>query len=138
MGRLFAMLVVSLIIGCALPAVRPRSDIKQMFGSIDTIQTEAAGKVVTIDDHDTIERMRQAYLRSRWDPMPTTIPLDLVVMSGVKDGQRVFKLLYSAGWIIETDLETGKVQRLRTLTDEDREWMHENIRLKLPRNPGVI
>jgi hypothetical protein len=138
MARQAAVLIFGFITGCALPQIRPNSDIKRLFGAIDTIQTEAVGKVVTIEDRETIDRIRQAYGRSKWDPMPTTMPLDLVTIFGIKDGQREFKLLYGAGWIIDTDLETGAVQRLGTLTDEDREWMHENIRLKLPRNPGVI
>jgi hypothetical protein len=138
MGRQAVVLILGFITGCALPQIRPSNDTKRLFNAIDTIQTQAVGEVVTIDDRETIDRLRQAYVRSKWDPIPTTMPIDIVTIYGIKDGQRKFKLLYGAGWIIDTDLETGEVQRMGTLTDDDQEWMHENIRLKLPRDPNVI
>ena len=138
MERLTIVLILGLFGGCASPQIRPNDDIEQSFAAIDVIQIEAVGKTLTIEDRETIERIRHAYGRSQWDRVPTTMPADLVKIHGLEHGVRKFKLLYGAGWIMDTDPESGKILRLGTLSGEDREWMHENIRSKLPPNPGII
>lgn len=138
MERLTTALILGVFAGCTSPQIRPDADIRQSFVAIDVIQIEAVGETVTIDDRETIERIGQAYNKSKWDPLPTTVPADLVRIYGLENGVRKFKLLYGAGWIMDTDSESGRILRLGTLSDEDREWMYENIRLKLPANPGII
>ena len=136
--RLAVAFVLSAITGCAVPQIWPNGETRRSFADLDQIQIEAVGETVVINDQQVIDRIGRAYRRSKWDPMPTTMPIDLVTIYGVRKGRQEFKLLFAAGWIIDTDPESGKVERLGRLSEEDREWMHENIRLRLPRNPGII
>lgn len=136
--KLITLAILAISGGCAIPQIRPQAEVKLSFTSIDVIQITAVGELVNIVDRKTIERIGQAYSRSKWDPMPDTMPLDIVRIYGLEKGEQKFELLYGGGSIIDTEPKTGKVIRIGTLTAEDREWMHENIRLKLPPNENIF
>ncbi|MEM9586451.1 MAG: hypothetical protein AAGA03_04155 [Planctomycetota bacterium] len=58
--------------------------------------------------------------------MPITLPTGLVSIYANAADECRFKLVYSAGWLWDTD-ETGEITRRATLSEEDREWMEEQF-----------
>ncbi len=120
---------VASLLGCATPGMRSGRQISEAFDSIDSIEF---GEVI-LSDPQLIAELKAVHSRSKW-ATPITMPSDLIAIYGVNDGVRRFKLVYGAGWLWETD-ENGQTSRRKTLNENDRRWMDENIRLKLPPNP---
>lgn len=133
MNRWIMVLSAFVCIGCALPQVRPSPDTRKAFDLIDSI--EVCG--IRISDAETIARLKAIHTRSKWDPMPTTLPIDMITIYGLENGERRFKLLYSADWIMDTDGD-GRIVRLGRLNEEDRNWMDVNIRSLVPPNPNIL
>ncbi len=129
---IFVLLAFTLI-GCATPHIRPNRDTRKAFDLIDSIEVGD----LRISDAEILARLKAIHARSKWDPVPTTLPLDMISIYGVENGERRFKLVYGTGWIMDTD-DDGKIVRLGTLNDDDRDWMEENIRSRLPPNPNIL
>ncbi|XZE36090.1 hypothetical protein SH501x_001644 [Pirellulaceae bacterium SH501] len=120
---------VASLLGCTTTGIRSGRQISEAFDSIDSIEI---GEVI-LSDPQLIAELKAVHSRSKW-ATPITMPSDLVVIYGVDEGVRRFKLVYGAGWLWETD-EDGQISRRKTLNENDRLWMEENIRLKLPPKP---
>lgn len=138
MEKLTTLIVLGFLSGCTLPQIRPRAEVQSTFATVDYLEVSAVGQVLTITDRETIARIQMAYSRSKFEPIPQTEPLDMVTICGIQGGQEKFKLRFGAGWIMDIDPESESIVRWGKLTDEDREWLQNNIRSKLPPNPGII
>ena len=131
-----AALLVSL--GCASPlVVQPRSGIRLAFQDVDVLRINGhSGASLTIEDPATIARLAEIHARTRWDPVPITMPIDLIAIHGMEHGKERFKLIYSTGWLMDT--KHGKIVRRGTLSADDRAWMETAIRSQLPAMPGIL
>lgn len=134
------LLLTSLALGCASPSIRPNAQVRRSFNQTDAVHLEINGVATgrqQVTNPDFISRLQEIHARSKWDPIPITNPADLVSIVGLSDGQQQFKLVYGAGWIMET--KDGEIVRWRRIRDEkDRVWMRDNIRSRFPPNPGLI
>ena len=133
-----SFVLFTLVFGCASPHVIHNNRINRDFKNIDSLRIEntALGESIEIDDAETIARLRKIHRRATWDPMPATMPIDLIAIYGVNEGEHEFKLVYGAGWLMDTKDET--IVRWPTLNSEDREWMQAELRAKLPPLPNVM
>lgn len=119
--------------GCSLPRIRPDSHAQKAFDAVDAIEVGEE----QITDRALIMRLKAIHRESNWEPLPMTLPLDLIPIYGLENGSRRFKLVYGAGWLMDTDAKE-QIVRIGKLSDEDREWIEANIRSLLPKNPNVI
>lgn len=115
-----------LLVGCASPRVRPNRSIQHDFQSIDELRI---GEHL-IDDPAIISRLAEIHARSKWAPEPITLPVGLITIECTSDGEPRFALVYS-GWLWETN-DDGELTRKATLSEDDREWMDQNIRTLAP------
>ena len=130
---LVLLLIAVVAIGCASPHIRPDRKARKAFDLIDSLRFGD----VTLADPDLIAEFKAIHGRSKWDPVPTTMPGDMVSIYGMANGERLFKLVYGAGWLMDTDDE-GRIVRLGILNQSDHQWMDDNIRSKLPPNPSLL
>lgn len=131
--RLCIWILIFASIGCAFSHVRPSKEIRTAFDSVDVIEVGD----VWITHLEVIRRLKAIHARSKWDPVPTTLPVDIITIYGGTNGVRKFKLVYGVGWLMDTN-DKGEIIRLGTLNDDDRKWMEENIRSLLPPMRNVI
>ena len=132
-SRWFLWTLMFATLGCASPHVRPSKEIRMAFDSVDVIEVGD----IRITDQEVIRRFKAIHAHSKWDPVPTTLPVDIIPIYGSANGIRKFKLVYGVGWLMDTN-EKGEIVRLGTLNDDDRKWMEENIRSLLPPMRNVI
>ncbi|WP_144055133.1 hypothetical protein [Rhodopirellula baltica] len=120
------------VAGCASPHIRTDRRIRSAFDSIDELQVGEH----RITDPEIIDRLAAIHAKSKWDPVPITLPVGLIAIHGIDDGERRFKLIYS-GWLWETD-DSGQITRRGTLTEADRDWMEQQFRTLVPLPTNVL
>jgi hypothetical protein len=133
MMRWIVLFTAMLLMSCSTPRVFPSRTTQKAFGLIDSIEVDE----LLISDANIVGKLKEVHSRSKWEPMPITLPADIITIYGVEKGVRRFKLLYGAGWIMETN-DDGEIVRRGSLEIEDRKWMDDKIRAQLPPKANVI
>ena len=130
--------LIVLLLGCASPHVIHNRRINRDFANVNSLRIEsrAMGESIDVVDAETITRLRQIHRSAKWDPIPATMPLDLIAIYGLRDDKQEFKLVYGAGWLMDT--QDGKIVRWSKLNADDRAWMQTELRDKLPPLPNVM
>ncbi len=119
---LYCLLMMTLTIGCRSLATTPDRHLTQQFETIDRLVVVSSDSDVEHTDPETIDRLRDIYLRADWKPFLDTTPGDTVAIRAFVAEQEAFRLLYGAGWLMEWTYDTGPIRK-GILNEADREWL---------------
>lgn len=116
-----AILTIALSTGCSALNPFPKPSVIRTLEDADRIV--ANGHEIT--DRSTIEGLRDLYQHAKWRPFIDTQPADQISIKLFHGNEEVLKFRYGAGWLMDES-------RKGVLNEEQRQWMNDNIRSKIP------
>lgn len=119
--RWLVILAGMLVIGCSSLNPFPKSSVLRTMKDADRIV--ANGHEIT--DPETIAWLREIYLAAKWKPFLDSDPVDQISIKLFEGTEQVLEFTYGVGWLMDES-------RKGVLNQEQRKWMLDNIRSKIP------
>ena len=119
--RWTAILTIILVAGCSVLNPFPKPSVMRTLKDADRLV--ANGHEIT--DQSTIEGLAKIYRNAKWRPFLDTEPLDQISIQLFHGNEEILEFNYGAGWLMDES-------RKGILNEEQRQWMIDHIRSKIP------
>ena len=119
--RWIAILTLSLTVGCSALNPAPKLSVMRTMKDVDRLVANGH----EINDRETIDGLRKIYRNAKWRPFLDTEPVDQISIKLFSGDEQVLEFTYGAGWLMDES-------RKGVLNEEQRQWMIDNIRSKIP------